>query len=203
MELYAQNHLKSRHIFTVRVWSLNRANVTILLILRRRCPSSNWNWDDAISHLPPPYLPPSFFFSLCLPFANKQCCLLHAWGIAISSLPSVRQIAGEMDVSVSQRCLISVRCSVYFRLFRGLLAGKPHIACLKFVWGKQNWANSSALSSSCSRGCFFFFFLAGAFSDVGLHVNLQFSAQKKKASMTQVLLVAFGWNFSSSFSPEM
>lgn len=41
--------------------------------------------------------------------------------------PSVRQIAGEMDVSVSQRCLISVRCSVYFRLFRGLLAGKLHM----------------------------------------------------------------------------
>lgn len=78
------------------------------------------------------------------PLTNKQCSLLHAWGTCNRSPSSVRQIAGEMDVSVSQRCLISVRCSMYCRLFRGLLASKLHTArflSLRIVWGKQSWAH--------------------------------------------------------------
>ena len=86
--------------------------------------------------------PPPLSLSMS-PLTNKQCSLLNAWGTRDRFPSSVRQIAGEMDVSVSQRCLISVRCSVYFRLFRGLLASKPHVAHFIFFFQVSNLSGES------------------------------------------------------------
>lgn len=92
----------------------------------------------SVSHPPP--------LSVCLPSLISSAFFFMREGSAIAA-PSVRSLAGEMDVSVSQSCLISVRCSVYFRLFRGVLAGKVH-RC-SFYFNSQICLGKVELRSFC------------------------------------------------------
>lgn len=141
-----------------------------------------WAWRDTMSSIKLK-LKQSLYFLLRSSLhpsslANKQHTLLHAWGTRNCVPLLVRRIAGEMDVSVSRRRLISVRCSVYLGLFRGLLASKPHAA---HFFKSQIHLGKAGLSSFCLVVFQRFtwpFSLDWYFWDVGPHVNLQFSTQR-------------------------
>lgn len=120
-------------------------------------------------------LPP---LSVCLPSLISSAFFFMREGSAIAA-PSVRLLAGEMDVSVSQSRLISARCSVYFRLFRGVLAGKVH-RC-SFYFNSQICLGKVELRSFCfavfQQSLFVLFFWSGT---LGCWPTCQFAIQHSK-----------------------